>query len=266
MTSISAVLACRNEEHCIEAWLQETATYADEILIALHAPTDATPELVAAFKHRTAIPIRCWWFPADTVARFGFSLMKNELLSHAQGDWITSIDADEYIAATRGELEQAFADAHCDYQESISMHWLACAAAHRGSPKCQAYALPVPRGCGSLGVRKTKLFRNRRGFWWRGLIHEEIYQQSMDGVCNGFASELQMLHYVPDTPVSAPWKEGLYAHLICRIRDYPQLRPGTHRWWYEDNFMRSEAAHRAAAKRFTECFQDWYPNVARRCP
>jgi predicted kinase len=71
--NISAVLACRNEEPFIQSWLEATSAYAREILIALHAPTDATADIIARFKPHSPVPIHRDWFPARTVERFGYS-------------------------------------------------------------------------------------------------------------------------------------------------------------------------------------------------
>lgn len=264
---ISAVLACHNEEEFIEAWLEETCAYADEILIAIHAPTDSTADKIAAFKPHSPVPIHCEWFPARTVARYGFSLMKNEMIARAAGDWVTSIDADEEIGLTREGLIALFDHARSRNRSAVSLEWAECPPSeqrpdgwtmeHRKLLRQRHVFLEPP-------VRKWKIFQNHAGFWWEGLIHEEIKRGGKDASHFGIPSGAPLHHYAYLRPSVPEWKEWLYAYLICRIRDAQHLRAGTNSWWYEEGFLGNEQAIRAAAAAFAARQSEWFPHVPRR--
>jgi glycosyltransferase involved in cell wall biosynthesis len=265
--NISAVLACRNEEPFIQAWLESTSAYAQEILIAMNGPTDATADIIARFKGHSSVPIHCEWFPARTVARFGYSVMKNEMIARATGDWITSIDADEEIGLSPVELRQALAAAMAagrsalrlrlashprpqDVAEDVTMeHRLMLREAHRPLNP------PVP---------KTRIVRNRAGYWWQGIVHEHLTRHGEDATVFSFFVEADLHHYAYLRRPHPPWKGPLYSSLICRARDVPHLRSGVNRAWYVDLFEPNEAAIRAEAARLRQCGDDWFPEVPRR--
>lgn len=264
---ISAVLACHNEEKFIQAWLEETCAYADEILIAVHAPTDATAAIIARFKPHSPVPISCQWFPAEVVARYGFSLMKNEMIARAKGEWITSIDGDEEIALTRDEMLTLFAAATCQGKSVVSLQWAEhpCRQDRTDewtmSNRAMLRRMHAPL---SPTVRKLKIFRNRAGFWWQGLIHEEIMRHGTSAVPFVLDTDACLHHYGYLNESVPEWKQALYASVICRIRDCPPLRFGTNSWWYEAGFLGNESGIRAGAARFVERQREWFPDLPRK--
>jgi len=264
---ISAVLACHNEEFFIQAWLEETVKYADEILIALHAPTDRTADIIAHFKANSPVPIHCEWFPTRTVLRFGFSVMKNEMIARASGDWVTSIDADEEIGLTGDELRELLEQADSRELDAVRLLWAEPPLPRQTNPTGTMADRRVLRESHVIYLPqqwKWKVFRNRRGIWWSGLVHEELYQ----GRCHVDASSLatgSMLHHyaylIADPPV---WKFPLLAYLLCRGLDHPEQRAGTNRRWFEEFYPRQEASLRAAAALLDRHLDDWFPEVAAR--
>jgi glycosyltransferase involved in cell wall biosynthesis len=267
MMRISAVLACHNEERFIQAWLEETSAYADEILIAVHAPTDSTADIIARFKPNSPVPIRCEWFPAQTVARFGFSLMKNEMIARATGDWVTSIDADEEIGLAREELHQILDAAMGGGWSAVSLQW----AQHpRLQDRTDDWTMDrrdmLRRAHTPVNppVRKWKIFRNHAGFWWQGLIHEELARRGGGAWRFSLDSDAFLHHYAYLNHSVPAWKGCLYAYLICRIRDCPRLRIGTNPWWYEGGFLPNEAGIRAGAALFEARRHEWFPEIPGR--
>lgn len=264
--TISAVLACHNEEPFINAWLEETSAYADEILVAVHAPTDATADLIARFKRDASVPIHCEWFPAETVERYGFSLMKNEMIARARGDWITSIDADEEIGLSPAELRDEIEAAQVARRPALTLQW----ATHPNPPEAASKSmndrhelrkdhepiLPV--------VEKHRIFCNRSGIWWRGWIHETLYCHDIHVGRASFPS-LALLHhycYLRDAPPE--WKTPLYHYLICRAVDCPALREGTDSWWFETDFDKKEKQMRENAARYQANCRRWFPHMSAR--
>jgi glycosyltransferase involved in cell wall biosynthesis len=265
--NISAILACRNEEPFIQAWLESTSAYADEILIAMNGPTDATPDIIARFKAHSVVPIHCEWFPAWTVARFGYSVMKNEMIARATGDWITSIDADEEIGLAPDELGQALRAAMAAGRAALTLRL----ASH---PRPQD--VPVEMTMANKAelreahrplepsVLKTRIVRNRSGFWWQGIVHEHLARHGHDAIHFSHAVEADLHHYAYLRRPHPLWKGPLYSSLICRARDVPHMRSGVNRGWYVDFFEPNEAAIRAESAQLRRYGDDWFPDLPRR--
>ena len=260
---ISAALACHNEEAFIQAWLEKTSAYADEILIAVHAPTDSTADIISKFKSISTVPIHCEWFPSETVARFGFSLMKNEMIAQASCDWITSIDADEEIGLTPDELRDELARATRLGKSDVRLQW----AEHR-DPHCRQNNSTIDYRKSHLqcepSIQKRKVFRNHFGYWWNGLIHEEIKRQGENASRSSLTLEAKLHHHAYVNESDAEWKQPLYDYLICRIVDFPHLRAGTNAWWYDAGFKENEAAIRQNAALFLSRQHEWFPHIPSR--
>jgi glycosyltransferase involved in cell wall biosynthesis len=265
--NISAVLACRNEEPFIQAWLESTSAYAQEILIAMNGPTDGTADIIARFKPGSPVPIRCEWFPARTVDRFGYSLMKNEMIARASGDWIASIDADEEIGLSpeelRGALDAAMAAGRSALTLRLASHPRPQDVAEDATMEHRAMLrgahLPL-----DPHVLKTRIVRNRAGFWWQGIVHEHLRRHGEDAIIFSHFVAADLHHYTYLRRPSPPWKGPLYSSLICRARDVPHLRSGVNRTWYVDRFEPNEAAIRAEAAILRHRCADWFPDVPRR--
>ncbi len=266
---ISAVLACRNEQFFLPSWLESTATYADEILIAVNSPTDASAEVIEQFRQRTSIPILCQTFPARTIVEFGFSKMKNDMIEQATGDWVTSLDTDEQIELTRDELVALIQQAEHERLVGIELRnaQLPADVMKRAvAEQDEAAELTVER-CKQLRSqhvavepreKKWKLFKNVPEIRWQGLIHEELYcrDQHLTHCCLKTDALLHHFHYassgVPE------WKLPLYAYLVERGYDNPALRFGTHVGWY-DWFRMNEEQLRSQAQRLRDQIDDWFP-------
>ena len=86
---ISACAIVRDEAHDMPRWLENTAVYSDERIVVDTGSKDETKALAEAAGARVY----------DYPWRDDFAAAKNEALSHATGDWIAFLDADEYFAA-----------------------------------------------------------------------------------------------------------------------------------------------------------------------
>lgn len=85
---ISACAIVRDEAHDMPRWLQNTAVYSDERIVVDTGSKDDTKALAEAAGARVY----------DYMWRDDFAAAKNEALSHAAGDWVAFLDADEYFA------------------------------------------------------------------------------------------------------------------------------------------------------------------------
>lgn len=85
---ISACAIVRDEAHDMPRWLENTAVYSDERIVVDTGSKDDTKSLAEAAGARVY----------DYMWRDDFAAAKNEALSHAAGDWVAFLDADEYFA------------------------------------------------------------------------------------------------------------------------------------------------------------------------
>ncbi len=96
---LSVIIITKNEaqriRHCLES-----VSWADEIILVDSGSVDATVAIAQEFTPK--IIVTDW--P-------GFGKQKNRALAHATGDWVFSIDADEWVdAALQQEIQAIIAD------------------------------------------------------------------------------------------------------------------------------------------------------------
>ena len=97
--SLSVIIITKNESAVIRRCLESVA-WAGEIIVVDSGSSDDTVAICREFTGR--IQVGDW--P-------GFGLQKNRALDLARGDWVLSIDADEYLTpALRIEIEKTLSD------------------------------------------------------------------------------------------------------------------------------------------------------------
>jgi len=95
---LSVVLMVKNEAANLPRALQ-SAKFADEVIVADTGSTDNTIQLAREFGAKV---IHCAWR--------GFGPTKAEALSHATGQWVLSLDADEEVTPELAEQIRRVAD------------------------------------------------------------------------------------------------------------------------------------------------------------
>lgn len=96
---LSVVVITKNEEASIERCLRSVA-WADEVIVLDSGSSDRTVEIAAALKARTSV----------TADWPGFGPQKNRALALATGDWVLSLDADEWVTPElRDEIRSVIA-------------------------------------------------------------------------------------------------------------------------------------------------------------
>jgi glycosyltransferase involved in cell wall biosynthesis len=85
--SLSVVIIAKNEEVRLGLAL-ESVRFADEIIVLDSGSSDGTVDLARRYTDKVFVA-------ADWK---GFGVQKNRALSHANGDWVLSIDADEQVS------------------------------------------------------------------------------------------------------------------------------------------------------------------------
>lgn len=138
---ISVVMICKNEEVVLARCL-ESVKEADEIIICDTGSTDGTVAVARQYTDKVF---------SDYVWEDHFAKARNHALAKATGDWILSIDADEYLtcpfSAVRDAARQAFMAVNvkmtAEYGPS-SIFWF------------------------------PRLFRRSENIWWEGAVHNHL--------------------------------------------------------------------------------------------
>lgn len=147
--SLSVIIITRDESAVIRRCLQSVA-WADEIIVVDSGSSDDTVAICREFTEQVHV--------ADWP---GFGQQKNRALGHAGGDWVLSIDADEYLTpALRIEIERTLADA------------TACAAYRL--PRRSSYCGRFLRHGGWWPDYVVRLFRRGQAHFSDDPVHERL--------------------------------------------------------------------------------------------
>ncbi len=147
-STICACLIVKNEQDNLARCLSSIRSSVDHIVVVDTGSTDDTVAIAESFG---AEVFHFEW-------RDDFAAARNESLSHARGDWVIWVDADdELMQGAPNALRQL-----CDVRPGPDWgYWLDVR-----SPYGEDGELEV-------AVRQWRLFRNNRGVHFRGRIHEE---------------------------------------------------------------------------------------------
>jgi|GEM_PF-1535481 len=149
--TISLCMIVRNEERVLGDCLASIQPWVDEIILVDTGSKDRTVEIAQSHG------VQLYHFPwCDS-----FSAARNESLSHATGDWILWMDADDTIPEACGrKLRELVALA-----EDETTGFL-----------IQVHIPPAPGDHGFTVVDHVKLFRNWPELRFEGRIHEQILE------------------------------------------------------------------------------------------
>jgi glycosyltransferase involved in cell wall biosynthesis len=147
---LSLIVISKNEEAAIARCLR-SANFADEIVVVDHASTDRTAEIARAQGARVIV----------TPDWPGFGPQKNRALQAATGDWVLSLDADEWIEpALAAEIHAAIARA--DAADGYEI------------PRRSRFCGHIVRHGDWRGDRVLRLFRRKRGRFSDDHVHERV--------------------------------------------------------------------------------------------
>jgi glycosyltransferase involved in cell wall biosynthesis len=147
---LSLVIITLNEEDFIARCIR-SAHFADEVVVVDSGSTDHTVELAEALGARV-IAAQDWQ---------GFGRQKNRALDAARGDWILSLDADEWVEPDLAEeIRQVLASA--DPAEGYAI------------PRRSRFCGKVVRHCGWSPDYVVRLFRRDCGRFSEAKVHERV--------------------------------------------------------------------------------------------
>lgn len=253
---ISAVTVFHNELEFLTGWYNAVKEYADEIIMAAHSPTDGSLEWAKELQSKNDIPITVLEFPEDTIYKHGFSYMKNACLDHATGDWVVSLDADEEMEITKETLEPLTKNNVCI--STITMH-----VADRQPHWSLDNRDVIKKEANWIRQRHFRIFRNVPDLRWHGLIHEELKLNSNIHIASIARSSIfKMWHFGCMGNKDKRWfKDGLYAELLCRIVENPELRHGTNPWWYNTYYNDNKELLQQQRKTYLEAVEGKYGKI-----
>lgn len=152
--TLSVCYIVRNAEATLRRSLESVRDVADEIVLAVdRTTTDRTREIIAQFADDCKLWPVVTVIEIDSPLETGFDAARNASIAGAAGEWIMWIDADEILVG--GErlakyLRHNMFDGYALKQHHFTME--------------------------PLGVQRTdlpcRLFRNRRGVYFLGTVHE----------------------------------------------------------------------------------------------
>jgi len=146
---LSATIIVKNGERTIERCLR-SVSFADEIIVLDSGSTDQT--LAIARRHTECVHVSADW-P-------GFGRQKNRALDLATGEWVLSLDADEYLtSALAEEIQRAIAKPDCDVY---------------AVPRLSSYCGRTIRHSGWWPDDVVRLFRRGGARFSDDLVHERL--------------------------------------------------------------------------------------------
>ncbi|MDK8179886.1 glycosyltransferase [Paenibacillus sp. UMB4589-SE434] len=171
-TRLSLCMIVKDEAALIGACLHSVKDVVDEIIIV---DTGSTDDTVAICQSYGAHVYKLGW-------RNDFAEARNYSLQHATGDWILWMDADEQLDQdTASSLRDILAVQDSDIAVIELINYIGSEPAN----KDLAYL-----------VRHHRLFRNHRGFQFKGAIHEQLNVQEVLGTnINVYILPVKIHHY-----------------------------------------------------------------------
>jgi glycosyltransferase involved in cell wall biosynthesis len=153
---LSLVVIARNEETRLRRCL--TSVAADEIIVVDGQSTDGTRETARA----------CGAVVIETSDWPGFGPQKNRGLDAATGEWVLSLDADEWIEPPlMAEIEKVIAD-----PDALDLYVL---------PRRSRFCGRVVRHCGWSPDEVLRLFRRDKARFSDDIVHERVVQKGQPG-------------------------------------------------------------------------------------
>lgn len=152
MPRLSLIVIARNEEGSIGRCLR-SASFADETVVVVNHSTDKTVEIARSLGARVV----------ETQDWPGFGPQKNRALDAATGDWVLSLDADEWIEpALAAEIQAVIERPDADAADAYEM------------PRRSRFCGEIVNHSGWWPDYVTRLWRRGRGRFADVTVHERV--------------------------------------------------------------------------------------------
>ena len=206
---LSLCMIVRNEQATLERCLASARPHVDEIVIVDTGSTDATVEIAG----RYADVLRFIEWPGS------FAVARNASMDAATGDYILTLDADEYIEYSR---------AWETVRRAVSSPSLLCAY----MPVLNVLSAGVLRGD---IVVQPRIVRNVPEIRWSGKVHNQIEHHAL---AYGYSRpeleklvlDAQIIHTGYD--LDAEKRRGKYANRVPMLREMVETTTGNEQEYY----------------------------------
>lgn len=149
LSGLSLVVITKNESKKIARCLA-SVPFAQQVVVLDSGSTDGTPDIARALGAEVH-------FHTDWP---GFGPQKNLALSHARGEWVLSLDADEHLSPElQREIEAALLEPRFDAYEF---------------PRLSSYCGQYMHHSGWYPDRVLRLFRRTQGRFSDDIVHERL--------------------------------------------------------------------------------------------
>lgn len=183
--TISLCMVVRNEEDSLKQCVDSVSGIVDEIIIVDTGSTDSTKEFA---KNITSSLFELTW-------ENDFSKARNFSISKAKSSWILCLDADEVISKKDHEkiknLLNEGADAFLfnlrDYTNNIGSSGFISSEGDIYKESKAAAGFVVAKG--------LRLFRNKKGYYFEGKIHETIQKSIERSGGKTFDTDIAIHHF-----------------------------------------------------------------------
>lgn len=193
--SLSVIIIAHNERDNIRECLASVA-FADECIVLDGGSTDGTVDIAKSMNAQVV----------QSTEWQGFGHQKNMALSHAQSDWVLSLDADERISPELAlEIQTAIASRQMDVYEI---------------PRQTNFCGTWIRHCGWTPDRVARLFKRGQASFTSDKVHERLTGPGMRRLGR---LKHAMLHFSYPTP----------AHYWRKLQSYSQA-------WAEQKFAQGQ--------------------------
>ncbi len=148
MAKLSVIIICKNEAHAIARCLQSVA-WCDEIIVLDSGSGDETVDICRRYTQNV--------YQTDWP---GFGKQKNRALSYATGEWVLSLDADEWLTPElKAEICQVIAAPRADG------YWI---------PRLSSYCGRVIYHGSWRGDSVLRLFKKAKARFSDDAVHEKV--------------------------------------------------------------------------------------------
>ncbi len=179
--------------------------------------------------------------PRQSLMQYGYAEARNTCAIFSTRDWLLFVDADEVLI---GGVDNGVVNIknHGDNRDIYSIERKNLARDPDNGPD----AIKVD----SVELH-NRLYKPSFRMRYAGYIHEEIFFAGASCYQESGQTELVFDHYSNlKTVVDAEQKAGLYALMLLRAYNQPDLRVGTNPWWYDSYMVDHMAATAVRAEAF----------------
>ena len=167
-TTLSLCMIVKNEEKYIAKSIDSVKDIINEIVIVDTGSTDSTLEILKNYN------VKLYNYKWDN----DFASARNFAINKVKSDWILFLDADEI-------LDEASKDNLINYINTTNLDGCHFIVYNYRSENQNDFTIHYA----------FRLFKNNKGYYYKGKIHEQIFNEKYKNITNRFSNEEIILHH-----------------------------------------------------------------------